>query len=93
MEKNVAKEMAEYLYESIKKSLLNTKTNSFTTITTTVKNSLKERIAKILTPKENLDLLLKALATKKRLSKLLGLFSLTICSLLAFGVILLSLII
>ena len=89
MEKNVAKEIAENLCESVKKSLLNTKTNSFTTITTTVKNSLKESITKILTPKENLHLLLKALATKKRLSKLLGLFSLTICSLLAFGVILL----
>ena len=48
-----------------KKSLLNTKTNSFTTITTIVKNSLKERIAKILTPKEDLNLLRKALAAKK----------------------------
>ena len=66
MEKNVAKEIAENLCESVKKSLLNTKTNSFTTITTTVKNSLKESIAKILTPKEDLDLLRKALAAKKR---------------------------
>ena len=66
MEKNVAKEIAENLCESVKKSLLNTKTSSFTTITTTVKNSLKESIAKILTPKEDLDLLRKALAAKKR---------------------------
>ena len=66
MEKNVAKEIAENLCESVKKSLLNTKTNSFTTITTTVKNSLKESIAKILTPKEDLDLLRRALAAKKR---------------------------
>ena len=66
MEKNFAKEFAENLCESVKKNLLNTKTNSFTTLTTYVKNSLKERIAKILTPKEDLYLLRKALTAKKR---------------------------
>ena len=66
MEKNVAKEIADNLCMSVKKSLLNTKTNSFTTITTTVKEALKESIAKILTPKEDLDVLRQALASKKR---------------------------
>ena len=66
MEKNVAKEIAENLCLSVKKGLLNTKTDSFTTITTTVKNALKESIAKILTPKEELDILRQALAAKKR---------------------------
>ena len=66
MEKNVAREIAENLCESVKKGLLNTKTNSFTTITTTVKEALKDSIAKILTPKEELDILRNALAAKKR---------------------------
>ena len=66
LEKNVAKEIAENLCESVKKSLLNTKTNSFTTIQTTVKDALKDSIAKILTPKEELDILRNALAAKKR---------------------------
>ena len=66
MEKNVAKEIAENLCESVKKGLLNTKTNSFTTISTTVKQALKDSIAKILTPKEELDILRNALAAKKR---------------------------
>ena len=66
MEKNVAREIAENLCESVKKGLLNTKTNSFTTISTTVKEALKESIAKILTPKEELDILRNALAAKKR---------------------------
>ena len=66
LEKNVAKEIAENLCESVKKSLLNTKTNSFTTIQTTVKEALKDSIAKILTPKEELDILRNALAAKKR---------------------------
>ena len=66
MEKNVAKEIAENLCESVKKGLLNTKTNSFTTIATTVKEALKDSIAKILTPKEELDILRNALAAKKR---------------------------
>jgi len=66
MEKNVAKEIAENLCESVKKGLLNTKTASFTTISTTVKEALKESIAKILTPKEELDILRNALAAKKR---------------------------
>ena len=66
MEKNVAKEIAENLGESVKKGLLNTKTGSFTTISTTVKEALKESIAKILTPKEELDILRNALAAKKR---------------------------
>ena len=66
MEKNVAREIAENLCASVKKGLLNTKTNSFTTITTTVKNALKESIAKILTPKDDLDILRQALAAKQR---------------------------
>ena len=66
LEKNVAKEIAENLCESVKKGLLNTKTGSFTTISTTVKEALKESIAKILTPKEELDILRNALAAKKR---------------------------
>ena len=66
MEKNVAKEIAENLCESVKKGLLNTKTGSFTRISTTVKEALKESIAKILTPKEELDILRNALAAKKR---------------------------
>ena len=66
VEKNVAKDIAENLCQSVKKSLLKTKTNSFTTITTTVAEALKESIAKILTPKEDLDILRNALAAKKR---------------------------
>ena len=66
MEKNVAKDIAENLCESVKKGLLNTKTNSFTTISTTVKEALKDSIAKILTPKEELDILRNALAAKNR---------------------------
>ena len=66
MEKNVAREIAENLCESVKKGLLNTKTNSFTTISTTVKQALKESIVKILTPKEEFDILRNALAAKKR---------------------------
>ena len=66
MEKNVAKEISEKLCENVKKSLLNTKTNFFTTINTTVKNALKESIAKILTPKQELDILRNALSSKQR---------------------------
>ena len=66
MEKNVAKEIAENLCESVQKGLLGVKTNSFTTITTTVKEALKDSIAKILTPKEELDILRNALSAKKR---------------------------
>jgi signal recognition particle receptor subunit alpha len=66
MEKNVAKEIAENLCNSVSKSLLNTKTQSFTTIATTVKNALKETISKILTPKQEFDVLKQALAARKR---------------------------
>jgi signal recognition particle receptor subunit alpha len=64
-EKNVAKEISESLCESVTQSLLKTKTESFTTITTTVKQALKENIAKILTPKQDLDVLRMALSAKK----------------------------
>jgi signal recognition particle receptor subunit alpha len=66
MEKNVAKEIANNLCESVKQSLLKTKTESFTTITATVKEALKETIARILTPKQELDILKQALSAKKR---------------------------
>jgi signal recognition particle receptor subunit alpha len=66
MEKNVARDIAENLCASVSKSLLKTKTESFTTISTTVKNTLKETIAKILTPKQEFDILKSALAAKKR---------------------------
>ena len=66
MEKNVAKDIAEKLCESVMKGLLYTETKSFTTITTTVKEALKDSIAKILTPKEELDILRNALDAKKR---------------------------
>ena len=66
MEKNVAKEIAENLCASVSKSLLKTKTQSFTTITTTVKEALKETISKILTPKQEFDILKQALASRKR---------------------------
>ncbi len=65
-EKNVAKEIAESLCTSVTQSLLKTKTQSFTTISTTVKNSLKENIAKILTPKQDFDVLRLAISAKKR---------------------------
>lgn len=65
-EKNVAKEIAESLCSSVTQSLLRTKTQSFTTIATTVKNSLKDNIAKILTPKQDFDVLRLALSAKKR---------------------------
>ena len=66
MEKNVAKEIAENLCASVSKSLLKTKTQSFTTITSTVKEALKETISKILTPKQEFDILKQALASRKR---------------------------
>lgn len=66
IDKNVAKEIAEDLCNSVQKKLLKTKTQSFTTIKTTVKDSLKEAISKILTPKEDLDILKHALAAKGR---------------------------
>jgi len=65
-EKNVAKEIAESLCSSVTHSLLKTKTQSFTTIATTVKNALKDNIAKILTPKQDFDVLRLALSAKKR---------------------------
>ena len=65
-EKNVAKEIAENLCHSVTQSLLKTKTQSFTTIATTVKNALKENVAKILTPKQDLDVLRLALSVKNR---------------------------
>lgn len=65
-EKNVAKEIAENLCHSVTQSLLKTKTQSFTTIATTVKNALKENVAKILTPKQDLDVLRLALSAKNR---------------------------
>jgi signal recognition particle receptor subunit alpha len=68
MEKNVAKEIAENLCSSVSKSLLNTKTQSFTSIAATVKEALKESIAKILTPKQEFDVLKQALAARKRAS-------------------------
>jgi signal recognition particle receptor subunit alpha len=66
IEKNVAKELAENLCDSVTKSLLKTKTATFTTIKTTVKEALKETISKILTPKEDLDVLKHALQAKGR---------------------------
>ena len=66
MEKNVAKEISENLCNSVSKSLLNTKTQSFTSISTTVKTAIKETISKILTPKQEFDVLKQALAAKKR---------------------------
>lgn len=66
MEKNVAKEISENLCNSVSKSLLNTKTQSFTSIAVTVKDALKESIAKILTPKQEFDVLKQALAAKRR---------------------------
>lgn len=65
-EKNVAKEISESLCSSVTQSLLKTTTQSFTTITTTVKEALKENIGKILTPKQDLDVLRMALSAKKR---------------------------
>ena len=66
IDKNVAKEIAEDLCNSVKKTLLKTKTASFTTIKATVKDALKEIINKILTPKEDLDVLKHAIAAKNR---------------------------
>jgi signal recognition particle receptor subunit alpha len=66
IDKNVAKDIADDLCDSVKKSLLKTKTASFTTIKTTVKDTLKETISKILTPKEDLDILKHALSFKNR---------------------------
>ena len=66
MEKNVAKEIAENLCNSVTRSLLKTKTQSFTTIAATVKDALKETIEKILTPKQEFDVLKQALAARKR---------------------------
>jgi signal recognition particle receptor subunit alpha len=66
MDKNVAKEIAENLCASVSKSLLKTKTQSFTTISQTVKEALKETIAKILTPKQDFDVLKQALASRGR---------------------------
>jgi len=66
MDKNVAKEIAENLCSSVTKSLLKTKTESFTTISTTVKNTLKDTISRILTPKEDLDVLKQATTAKGR---------------------------
>ena len=66
MDKNVAKDIAEDVCQSVKKSLLKTKTASFTTIKATVKQSLKDIISKILTPKQDLDILKNAIACKGR---------------------------
>lgn len=66
IDKNVARDIAEDLCESVKKSLLKSKTASFTTIKTTVQEALKEAISKILTPKQDLDVLKNALANKGR---------------------------
>lgn len=66
MEKNVAREIAENLCTSLQKNLLKTKTQSFTSIKATVKEALKENIYKILTPKQEYDLLKFALANKNR---------------------------
>jgi signal recognition particle receptor subunit alpha len=65
-EKNVAKEISESLCSSVSQSLLKTKTQSFTTIATTVKEALKENIGKILTPKQDLDVLRMCLSAKQR---------------------------
>lgn len=66
IDKNVAKDIAEDLCSSVTKSLLKTKTASFTTIKTTVKQALKSSVTKILTPKQDLDVLKQALAAKYR---------------------------
>jgi len=66
MEKNVAREIAENLCTSLQKNLLKTKTQSFTSIKATVKEALKENVYKILTPKQEFDLLKFALANKNR---------------------------
>jgi signal recognition particle receptor subunit alpha len=66
IDKNVAKDIAEDVCESVKKSLLKSKTASFTTIKTTVQDALKEAISKILTPKQDLDVLKNAIANKGR---------------------------
>lgn len=66
MEKNVARDIAEELCSSVSISLLKTKTASFTTIKATVKSSLKDAITKILTPKQDLDVLKNALAARGR---------------------------
>ena len=66
MDKNVAKDIAEDVCASVTKSLLKTKTASFTTIKATAKQALKDAISKILTPKQDLDILKNALAAKGR---------------------------
>ncbi len=66
MEKNVAKEIAENLCDSVISSLLKTKTETFTTIQTTIKKTLQDTIYRILTPKEDLDVLKEAITAKGR---------------------------
>ena len=64
MDKNVAREIAEDLCKSVNKNHLNTKTESFTSIKSTVKSALKETICKILTPKQEFDILKLALQSR-----------------------------
>jgi len=66
MEKNVAREIAENLCQSVTASMLKTKTESFTTIKTTVKKALVDTIYRILTPKEDFDILKQAIQAKGR---------------------------
>nr|WCZ58701.1 signal recognition particle receptor subunit alpha [Seculamonas ecuadoriensis] len=57
MTKNVAQDITEMLVDSIRKSLLGKKLGTFKGVTSTVHEALEEAIRRILTPRQNIDIL------------------------------------
>lgn len=64
-DKNVSSEIADQIVASVEKSLIKKTTASFTSVKTTVQEALVEAIAKLLTPKRNIDILKEAISAKK----------------------------
>jgi signal recognition particle receptor subunit alpha len=64
-DKNVSSEIADQIVANVEKSLIKKTTASFTSVKATVQEALVEAIAKLLTPKRNIDILKEAISAKK----------------------------
>lgn len=62
--KNVAEEVAADICQSVQRSLEGSRRGSFTSVATVVENALREAVARILTPREPVDLLAAVRAKK-----------------------------
>ena len=61
MDKNVAQDVATDICRQVEKNLLDQRTQTFTSIRATIKTTLEGAIAKLLTPKREINVLKDAL--------------------------------